>query len=606
MPLTFEERAAIVERLAAAAQASPEKYRVRVVAWIALGYAIVAGLLAVTIALSAGVTALIIAFRAWWAAKFAWIPVVYAWVIARTLFVRMTPPAGRVLQRREAPKLFAMIDEIGERLRIPRLDGVMINSDMNAMVAETPRFGGIFGWRRHLLIGVPLMITHSTEEMRAVLAHELGHLSGQHGRIGAWSWRVRLTWSALVASADLRGARMLKKLMRWYADRLMLVTLVLARRHEHAADEAAAELTDRETIARTLTWLRVASTLLDKRFWERLWERTSDLAEPPQHPFDELMRRRAEIFAPPYDDIVAAELERKTAIDDTHPSLRARLEHLGVSHLLVGLSERTAAEELLGRTAANVLAECDREWREIVAATWKARHEDAIKARETIGDDTPSAEGDDETLRKRAAALVDLGRDADALALYQTLAARNPTDAEAAFHAGRILVERGDLAGVAHLSSAMRDWRFAAVSCQVAYNALREHGMEKDAQTWAERWQENEERMHNARVESYRLSASDDFGPTTLPPDVQDRVLERCRAARWISKVWIARKNLQSLPTSVDIIAVRAKMFRFVGRKRLQKLADDLDLGSAVTVFTIDSSRLMRRLDAAGARRFLR
>ncbi|HEX2060938.1 MAG TPA: M48 family metallopeptidase, partial [Thermoanaerobaculia bacterium] len=402
MSLTFEERVAVVDRLSAAASESPRRYRMRVVAWIILGYAIVGTLLALSLLLTLGVVALLVMTRTAFLISVLWVPVMFGYTIARSLFVRIDPPSGRVLRRHEAPRLFAIVDEIRERVRVPRLDGVLITADMNAAVVETPRFGGLFGWRRHLIIGLPLMITHSAEEMKAVLAHELGHLSAQHGRVMAWSWRVRMTWGMVLASIDARRgttARMLQKLMHWYGEHLMLTTLVLARRQELAADETSAELTSRETAARSLAWLAVATALIDRNYWTPLWERVASEPQPPANPFHDLLRRRAEVLAPPFDAALATELERRTALDDTHPALAARLEQLGIVSPAIALAPRCAAEELLGRTAAAVIAETDREWRAVVGPQWQERHQALGAARQQVD----NAEG---SLHDKAEALV--------------------------------------------------------------------------------------------------------------------------------------------------------------------------------------------------------
>jgi Zn-dependent protease with chaperone function len=609
MPLTFDQRSAIVGRLTSASHASPRAYELRVLAWILLGYAIIVTLLAVALALTAGGVALILAADAWGLAVFLWIPAVFGFSIARALFVRMDPPEGRELRRHEATHLFATIDEIRARVQVPKLDRVLITTDMNAFVVETPRFGGLFGWRRHLAIGLPLLIAMSPEEMRAILAHELGHLSAQHGRIAAWSWRVRVTWTSVVASIDARrgfSARMLQSIMHWYLERLMLVTLVLARRHELAADAAAAELTDREIAARALAWSAVATDLLEQRFSKPTWERVAVDPQPPATPWHDLLRRRGEIFGEPHDDVLTTHLERKTAIDDTHPALSARMQQLGAGRPAIALSPQCAASTFLGRTTGAVISELDRMWRAYIGEEWKRRHAELATAREQAAANVDLA-ADAKVLHQRAEALVELGRDAEALPLYETLLGRDAKDSRAAFHVGRILVQRGDLTGIEHLSNAMQlDWRAAGAACEVAYAALREKGYEKDAFAWGERYEREMATMEAAQAEAHVLHVTDDFTQTTVPEETQAAIVEICKRAKWVGKVWIARKNLRTVPDGVDFIAVRGKFFRFAGTKRFQKLVEALPPDPPMMVFMIDDPALMMLLDRAGARRPMR
>ncbi|HYH07398.1 MAG TPA: M48 family metallopeptidase [Thermoanaerobaculia bacterium] len=609
MSLTFEERVSIVERLTASAAASPRRYHTRVLAWIGLGYAIIATLLAIALLLTAGVVALILSSQAWGLVVFLWIPVAFGFSLARALFVRMDAPQGRALRRHEAPRLFAILDEIRARVQVPRLDVVLITTDMNAAVVEMPRFGGLFGWRRHLMIGLPMLIAMSPEEMKAILAHELGHLSAQHGRVAAWSWRVRLTWGTAVASMDARRgvtARVLQRIMHWYLEHLMLITLVLARRHELAADVASAKLTDRKTAARALAWSAVATQLLERRYWAPLWERVAVDPQPPANPLHDLLRRRAELFGEPHDDVLATELARKTAIDDTHPALRARLQHLGHTQPVIGLDPQCAADAFLGRTAAAVIAESDRIWRSFIRQQWQEQHRALAGAREQAATELDLT-AETNSLHERAEALVQLARDAEALPIYEALLARDAKDARAAFHVGRILVQRGDLSGVTQLSNAMQlDWRVGSAACELVYAALRDKGYEKDAFAWAERYEQQQAAIEAAQIEAATLSPQDDITATTLSEELQTRILELCVRAKWVGSVWIARKNLKAVPDGVNIVALRGKMFRFSSHDRFQRLVNEFPPEAQVMVFLVDSGTLMRRLTRAGARRTLR
>ncbi|MDQ3282241.1 MAG: M48 family metalloprotease [Acidobacteriota bacterium] len=613
MPLSFDQQAAAVARLTTAAEAAPKRYATRVVAWIALGYVIVASLLALALALSAGVVAAIIAFRAYALFKLAWIPIAAAWFLARSLFVKLDEPEGRLITEEEAPRLFAVLDEVRALTHVPALDSVLLVRDMNAAVVEMPRFGGLLGYTRHLQLGLPLLITHSAEEMKSILAHELGHLSAEHGRIAAWSWRVRVTWSRLLTGVDARNgfiAGSVQKLVQWYFDRLMPVTLVQARRQEHAADDFSRQITSAETAARALAWLTVARMLIEERLWKPLWERVPFDPEPPSNPLLLLLQKRAEVLAPPFQKELDEALARVTSIDDTHPSLRDRLQHLGVADPALTLSERCAALEWLGNAAEKIVAESDAVWFAEKKELWAEHHEAAAKARavaEATAD--PAALLDEAQVNERAAALVQLGRDDEAFALYEQLRVRDPQNAHAMFQMGRILVERGDLSGITQLSAAMElDVTFTPPVCEVAYNALRAKGLDKDAYAWAERHRDYGARVAQAQHEARSLSVRDELLGPALPEEVVQKIVQDCRKARWVKTVWIGRKQLHALPQTVHFVAVRPKLWRFAGNARFNKLANALGtFDEPVMVFMVTSGSLIRRLHRVpGARQSMR
>jgi Zn-dependent protease with chaperone function len=74
---------------------------------------------------------------------------------------------------------------------------------MNAGVQQVPRFG-IFGSRNFLVLGLPLLQAVTPTELRAVVAHELAHLSRSHGRVNVWLYRIRATWGQLLESLEER------------------------------------------------------------------------------------------------------------------------------------------------------------------------------------------------------------------------------------------------------------------------------------------------------------------------------------------------------------------------------------------------------------------
>jgi len=188
MAITQEQFDTLVGKLEDFSKSNPKNYRLRVALWATLGYAyiflILAGLLALI-----GLVVLFIVYSNRinsYIIKLAILLLVPAWVIVRSLWVTFPPPQGLKVNRRQVPHLFALVDELTTKLQAPRFHNILLNQEFNAGVVQIPRLG-IFGWQQnYLLLGLPLMQSLSVEQLKAVLAHELGHLSGNHSRFGAW------------------------------------------------------------------------------------------------------------------------------------------------------------------------------------------------------------------------------------------------------------------------------------------------------------------------------------------------------------------------------------------------------------------------------------
>ncbi len=136
-------------------------------------------------------------------------------------------PAGR--NRRalritaiDAPALFEALERIRKKIKGPAIHEVRLDSEFNASIHQHPRFGLFGGAVNHLTIGLPLLMAMDRPRFLAVLAHEYGHLRGDHGRFAAWIYRTRLSWAKL--DDGLRGddgpvAAATQAFLRWYFPR---------------------------------------------------------------------------------------------------------------------------------------------------------------------------------------------------------------------------------------------------------------------------------------------------------------------------------------------------------------------------------------------------
>jgi Zn-dependent protease with chaperone function len=84
----------------------------------------------------------------------------------------------------DAQALTAMIADIAAQARAPVPAELRLTAVPNAAVSEGTRIFGIGGGPRRLYLGLPILAGMSTAELRAVLAHEIGHYAGGHSRFG--------------------------------------------------------------------------------------------------------------------------------------------------------------------------------------------------------------------------------------------------------------------------------------------------------------------------------------------------------------------------------------------------------------------------------------
>jgi Zn-dependent protease with chaperone function len=316
-----------LQRLEASAAARPGLYRLRLV------------LLALT-----GDVLLTFVRVAWVAAPIvfgalfvnnAYVDLLAAAVIL--LFIWLMRPvirdSGRSIARRDAPDLYGALDALKTALDVSGRIDVRLDDEFSASAREARGLFGIAGTRRVLTLGVPLLATLSRDEACAVIAHEFGHFSRLHGRLGHWHYWAHLDWLSYAGRTDEdssileRGGAVLAEI---FAPAFSRRAMVWSRRCEYEADADAARAAGGEPVVSALTRTAVFEAWYADAFPRILrdWQRS----EP--HPPDDVMGRMIAAFDAASPDLLATitarEAQRPGDWSDTHPGLAERAAALGV------------------------------------------------------------------------------------------------------------------------------------------------------------------------------------------------------------------------------------------------------------------------------------
>ncbi|MFF0426123.1 M48 family metalloprotease [Streptomyces sp. NPDC004520] len=263
-------------------------------------------------------------------------------VVLRPRFARLPKDEGHraVLRPADAPRLFALLDEVAATVGTTGVRAVVIDAGFNASVSA-------YGIRQHrvLRIGLSLWEVLSPQERIALLGHEFGHYAHgdtRHSLLVGGAFQSLGTWRYTLAPAPAHSlvedfANLMTALPRLLVDGLLVLlehlTLRQSQRAEYLADstaartagaEAAAGLMDRLLIGESVAGaLRRESVAARTRIGgaarredpaEGLWERlTAHAASVPEHEYERL-RRVAE--------------RRGHQVDSTHPPTHLRHRRL--------------------------------------------------------------------------------------------------------------------------------------------------------------------------------------------------------------------------------------------------------------------------------------
>ncbi|HEX7168010.1 MAG TPA: M48 family metallopeptidase, partial [Acidimicrobiales bacterium] len=98
------------------------------------------------------------------------------------------------------PELHAEVRRLAQIAGTEPPDRIAVVADVNAYVREFGPLLGMVRGKRTLAIGVPLLDVLDVSELRAVLAHEMGHFAGGDTRLGPIAYRTELALHKLVES----------------------------------------------------------------------------------------------------------------------------------------------------------------------------------------------------------------------------------------------------------------------------------------------------------------------------------------------------------------------------------------------------------------------
>ena len=544
-------------------------------------------------------------------------------IVVRAAWVRLPEPDGIEVSRADAPALHKLVDELRASLDVKPIDRLLIVDDLNAAVAQTPRWG-LFGPQRSaLLIGLPLLQALPEAELRAVLAHELGHLSGNHSRFAGRVYQLRATWSKLLVALETsrhRGAWIFRRFFEWYAPYFSAYTFALARDDEYVADGASAEAAGPAAAASALVRLHLADRFEDERHWTPLFDHIADRRVPPRDAISARgPRLRAAADDPDAKRWLTGALARRTDHTDTHPALGDRLTALGVppGGRVEPFDGPSAAEALLGPLEHALAARFDAEWLAGNAAPWTERHEELQAARARVAELAGRDDLAPDDAFERALIVRTLDGEAAAAPLLEALVASEPEDARARYALGTLRLGEGSDEGLTHLDEAIRLEREAILpACAAAIPYLEERGRTEEAARYHDLARRESGVLEHAYAQRSRFDPDDPVRLCEPTPEQRDALRAALAGEREVSAAYLAEKDVPPHPGVPPLLIlglrVHRPMYRFTREdadaRLADRLAERLDLGAPFCIVPLDraAKRLRKRLERGGVPAYAR
>lgn len=569
--------APMIDRLERSASKDGRGYRRNVVIAGLVGYGVLAG----TLLLFAGLTLLMIVMMftvrtgMGAGAKGTMIFGAISLALLRALWIERATPDGMAIARDEAPELFALVDRIRQATGGPAVHDIRLTDQLNAAITQEARFLA-FGGTNTLYIGLPLLGAMSIAEIEAVVAHELGHFVGCHGRSAGFVYRVRLRWAQTaerLPTGIVAGA--MQKFFGWYGPWFASYSFVLARQQEYEADRVAARVVGARVAADALIRVNIQAERIGQA-WSAIWSQATTRDDPPSSPYRTVA---AVLVGEQADDDGAMQraLMSGVALDDTHPTLSQRLAALQEEPRLPPLLLEPASSSLLGGAADRFWAHFDAQWHDRADAVWAEDYEQRQNERaeqRRLGEEIASGDRAREKLFRHAWLTELIDGPASGTAAYAAMREHYPDAPDARFRQGDCLLECGDERGIALLLEvADAEFAFRSHAYRRIVSFLIASGRGEEADVYCPLLEAAEKDDARASAEANSIDESVALRP--IDPATGEKLIALARDVFGVKSLHASVRDLKYPPQHQIVFVFEAKKGA-VGQEVLDALIEAL------------------------------
>jgi Zn-dependent protease with chaperone function len=570
--MKYEQYLSLIQELEVYAEKSPRMYRYKVSALAALGYLYIIGLILLFLSLPALLILLLILapnaivriffelIKLWWLIL-PGLGIFFGFLggAIKALWSKIPEPPGIELDKNASPELRSFINDTCKALKAQKPAKILISDEFNAAVITLPRFG-LFGRKVYLMLGLPLMRGISPEQFEAVIAHEIGHISGRHGGFAKWAYQLRDTWGRFIEAQELqehRLAALYKKFVDWFFPYFTAYSFVLMRGHEREADAYVVRSIGSKALGEALITLEATGNSINTTFWDEVNAENRAGKDMSGNMFGRMLD-----FVATRDDredmeVVAKALEVPTDYTDSHPSLADRLKHIGYWNgegmpNIPTKPVKSAEEHFLKGVTEDFIKQFDLEWDTNIAEKWKIAREYNQKNADRLAElEEKSSAGEltAEELYEKAAIIGEREGNAAAMPVLREILASFPEHVDAHYVLGNLLLNADDETGFSFLNKAEElDPHYRLGVNEAVFNYLRRKGRYEEAKPYAAIMEEQYETVQKAEADRNAVNPADEFEASGKPPGELEPIWKKLEFFKEIRALYLVKKVLKMYP----------------------------------------------------------
>jgi hypothetical protein len=518
--------------------------------------------------------------------------VVILYSIGKAIFYRPEEPGGVRLNREMAPTLFEDVDDICRKLGARRCDGIRLDFDFNAAAVQFHKWGVVGPIRNYVLLGMPLLDCLSRDQVRSVIAHEVGHLMLKHGARNRRWYAMAEMYAAI--RENLKGGLLwylFGPFADWYLPRFYARLQPISLRSEFEADARAVAITSASVAASSLCMLRLGEKRVDNEIRTYCTRATSENNHDAEQLADAVYASVREWSDEEASTTLSRALRAATDIEGSHPALADRLAALGVEPEVPTPAKPAASDEYFGSERRSVAAGIAHHYmslsgyyESLVEAIGEAKEvESSISAR--VMDGTASQEEIEDYVRTQG---FMHGPDHVQHHIERYLV-QYPQSSALHYYQGMTQLKQGDDEGIhALVKSAHLGEGISADIFETIYQYLLANGRTEEASEFRQKRDQFVDQLSSTYDSRLKVSKKQEYEPAGFAENEIEYIREILSRAKAVGKAYIVKRSNQDGPLTMYDLAVFPRRFRIVVdgdalRSDIEEAVQDI--GRAITVF---------------------
>jgi len=413
-----------------------------------------------------------------------------------TLFqLKPALPSGRPISTDESPKLFALINELNQQFAKgklqPSIHQVKISQHHEIKTVRTPRNGFPLLFTNTLILGLPLLQSHSPKQLKALISREIIQLAGTHSRMSSALCFTSSYWSQYCEALKKKTSTpniLLLFFFAWYTPLYKLMSKGATILESYHADTETAQSLGRQTLSDTLVQSFISHKFIQDVYWPHLNDKAYRHKKPPYLPYASFERN----LKSKLDDNTRQSWLDAASIsnDDSHHylSLLNRLHKLDISNPSLPASYQvSAAHYFLADILKTLIAQMDRLWFAGSKFNWQKRYKkgqsELTELRE-LGIQAEQGLLSNERMWDYIQLIKRYKTEQEASELYKKVLQYDTNDIRISFEIGRTLLDNMNSDGILALEKAIHlDEGYTLMACQILTRYYTRIGDNRSAQS---------------------------------------------------------------------------------------------------------------------------